>query len=574
MTSDRHPMFGDDPDRDALDPSASGDTAGWTFDGIDPRLAGGLTNAFRAQADDFEPTRDSYRRLAEAVNDADRGPTVRWLRPLAVAAAVLATVGLGASLLSLENDTQRLGTEPGSGEVAVDGENPGDAAAVGDGADTGTGGGSDPVAVDGSGQDTSATAPADGEAPVVATVDAPSSATVGPVRTTQLDAARAFLGLLRQPYGAPEIVDGRMVVRSYREGGVPATDGPIVATLSLASVDGGFAVVEAITETVVIEEVSEGDLSSGRLSVGGAGSGFESVVDVRVMSALDNRVLAVGSARAGNFGQSASFTTELPVVGAEHGWIVVSGGGGADGVIEPFAARPVSYRAGNDDADYTVVRIPADDPDGGLHLRVEPSTAGRSQGVIAPGAGGVRRTDRYPVLVGTELWWSVTADGKEGWVNSRFVASVEPVTEAQLIDLVQRLGAGGAPFRPSADFPVTRRAKVAIGPLGRPTVIDPEMLLSTDGWTVTRSLPASEPAGGEIEAGLVDLYQMDRWAGATIQVGADYASADDAAAARRYFGDLPMVAITPESSDSSGPRTFVFAESTPDGPEIIGLLVE
>ena len=578
MTSDRN--------------AEAADAAQWTPDGVPPGLTTELSMALRDQADRFEPSNDAYRRLAEAVDDRRRPMAGRWVRPVVAAAAVMATVGLTVALLAGQR-TQRVGTGPaaedvgGGGQLAPPEGRAGGSDAAGTdpgvdeaGEDDGLGGGTGESELDrraGQEQDRSTTTTGGGPVYI-------DGGPTGPVRSTEVAAARAFLDLLRLQYGATEPVDdGRVVVRSLVDGrDGDGGDGSIAATLHLTGIDGGYAVFAASSESITIDEVSGGSLPNGLLRIDGSGAGPDAPVSVRVMSALDNRVLAVGQARAGTQRLPAEpdeptpFTAELAVVGAENAWVIVFDGGAAPGPTDAFAARSVSFRSVDDPAEYAVVRVRPDDPDDGLQLRSGPGSTEPSLGVIPAGAGGVRRTGTYPVPIGTELWWSVTTDqGLTGWVNSRYLASTEPLPVDRLRALAERFGAGGIEAdRSATDLPLTRRAAVAIGLPARPLEVPPETLLVADGWTEVRSFPLTADGTDSVDASLADLRPVDVGLTPTIDVEATFTSASDRAAAGRYFGDLPYVVVAGSGPDGIATRTFLFAESTPDGPEVVGILVD
>ncbi len=577
MTSDRNAEAADDAD--------------WTPEGVPLGFTTGLSMALRDQADRFEPSNDAYRRLAEAVNDRRRPMAGRWVRPVVAAAAVMAAVGLTVALLAGQR-TQRVGTGPAAEDVVGDGQlappegraggsdQAGTDPGVGEaGEDDGLGGGTGESDLDrraGQDQDRSTTT---GGGPVY--IDGEPT---GPVRSTELAAARAFLDLLRLQYGATEpIDDGRVVVRNLVDGqDIDGGDAPIAATLHLTRVDGGYAVFAASSEGITIDEVAGGPLPDGLLRIDGSDAGSGLPVGVRVMSALDNRVLAVGQAGAvtpslpAESDEPTPFTAELAVVGAENAWVIVFDGGADPGATEAFAARSVSYRSVDDPAGYAVVRVRPNDPDDGLQLRSGPGSTEPSLGVIPAGAGGVRRTGEYPVPIGTELWWSVVTDqGLTGWVNSRYLASTEPLPVDRLRALAERFDSNGTEAAPAAaDLPLTRRADVAIGLPARPLEVPPETLLVADGWTEVRSFPLTADGADSLAASLDDLRPVDVGLTPTIDVEAEFTSASDQAAAERYFGDLPSVVIAGSGSDGIATRTFLFAESTPDGPEVVGILID
>ncbi len=535
----------------------------------DDQLPERLSAAFRSQAERFEPSHDSYARLAEAVNRPVRqSPALTWLRPAiaTVAVAVAAGAGIGTLLLRAD-DVQSVGTGPG--DVAATAPGDADDAAVGQ-----------PELADGA--DSSADADADADA--ASTADAESTAdagtplggddaVLGPIRSTELEAAEAFLDLLRLTNGRAELIDGRVAVRSFGEPGEAGTDGPLVATLTVVETEDGFAVAEATSDTVAIDEATGGERTDGTLTVRGTGTGFEGGLVVRLVSALDNRSLApVVPVSAGALGEPAPFSADVPVVGAERAWVVVSADGGADGVIDPFAATPVSYRSEADPAGYAVVRVDLDDVDGGLKVRRGPGVANEAFDVLPPGSVGIRRAADYPEPVGDDLWWSiVTPNGEQGWVNSRFLAAPEPVSERAIAEVAARLQqtglAGPGP-------PLVRRAPVAVGSIAEPIEIPARELLGARGWTETRSIPLPAAAGPTEQVSLEDFLLVERWSTAELQMDGSFSYPSDEQAARAYFAELSSFVLVPETSDGTDRRIFVFLEATPAGPEVAGIVAE
>lgn len=536
-----------------------------------------LSNAFSEQADRFEPSNDSYRLLAEAVDQRAKPRQTRWVRPLAAAAAVVTVAGLGVSLLAGQN-TQSVGTGPAADQVADQATlQPSDDDAADDTPQTES---TEPMpdAEEASTEqaDQSASQEAVAEETPPAQVPPPVA---GPVRSTELAAAQAFLDLLRLPHGQPELVDGNVVVRSRFPGGGAIDDEHIVATLSVIRAAGGYAVSGATTENVTIDDLSDERLPDGLLRVAGTGIGFDTQVDVRAVAAYDNRVLAIGSARTEGDDGRGTYLAELPVIGAEHAWIVVSQAGGAGGSIDPFAAKLVSYRAGDDKTNYGVVRVPADDSVNGLNVRDAPGVNAARLAVVPAGADGVMRTGEHPVPVGDDLWWSVTtAAGDRGWVNSRFLASLEAPSASSLERVVAKLGVGGTGFAATPDLPLTRRAPIALGSAADPSAEDASRLFSAENWSSLRRSVDSGEDGGDGGDGveppdqsLAEFLQVDRWQDAEVDLNPQFNDPADAAAAERYFAGLTSFAIVPAGEPGQG-KVFVFVEQTPSGAEIVGII--
>lgn len=523
-----------------------------------------LGSAFTDQADRFEPSHNAYAKVAEAVTQAQQ-PTraTGWLRPLAAAAAVAGVVGVGGIVLSTQG-SQSVGTGPGDsdGELTastITAEPTTTLAPPQGGAESST-----------TGEATSGETESDDQASV-------TDAITGPVRATQLGAAQAFLDQLRLPFGAPEMVDGQVIVRSFEPGAEPSSEGIVAAELRMVEVGGGFAVAEATSDSVIIDEVGRSDPAS-PLAVSGSGTGFEATLDIQVMSALDNRVLADTYTQAGNFGELGPYSVELPVIGSEHAWVVVSSSGGADGVTNPFAARLVSYGTPADDAtDYAVIGIAPDDVDGGLVVRSGPGTSNGRVGVIPTGSTGVRRNSAFPVAVGDDVWWSVSTPDLSGWVNSRFIASNEPVSDealAEVASVFQSSVASGSDQLLAA-LPFTRRVPVLVGAISAPEPESAARLFTTDGWSEQRSIAMPEVYGEPRNGSLDEILWTQNWVSAERQPGGVYSYPSDKATAETYFGNLSSIVIAPENPNSPWDRTFLFVEMTPDRlPEVVGMVIE
>ncbi|MGI9597759.1 MAG: hypothetical protein ACR2QK_16465, partial [Acidimicrobiales bacterium] len=178
--------------------------------------------------------------------------------------------------------------------------------------------------------------------------------------------------------------------------------------------------------------------------------------------------------------------------------------------------------------------------------------------------------------IGDDLWWSVTTgQGDQGWVNSRFLASTEPVPDSELIRLAERFGAN-SPYGRSleATLPITRRAEVAIGGISDPDVIPAEELLTAGGWSEQRSLSVGPSRDDRAQQSLVDFHQLESWDEADVEPNGAFADDADRQAADRYFGGLQSVVVTATGGDNPARRTFIYVEQTPGGPEVVGFLAE
>ncbi len=549
-------------------------------DELDPEgrysaLTGSLGSAFRSQADGVEPSPDAYTKLANAVvNDQDRrtrgARSIGWLRPIAAAAAVVATVGIGGALLANQG-SQSVDTAPGDDQSALQAE-PVPGAEDDAEPDVETESITEPVPD----TTTSTQPPASDGGEVAAGQPAGAVGTTlpgyGPIRATRLDAAQAFMDLLRLDDGYPAIVDDQVVVFSFGPDQSTGGDDIIVATLAMANLEDGYAVREAYAESIFIDAVFGGSGDAATMRIEGSGHGFESVLDVRVMGAFDSRVIGAGFVNAGNFGQAEPFEAEVEVFGHEHGWVVVSSSGGADGVIDPFAAKAVSFESVADPVEYAVIGVSEDDPDGGLLVRSGPGTGNDVLAVLPGGTGGIVRAQAYPVQVGTSTWWSiVTPDDVVGWINSRYLASNEALTAEELSALASRVQFFTS-YPPS--LPLAARLPVAIGSIVEPITVQGEELASFDGWNAQRTFPMPEAYGEPEQTPLIALTMAEGWVDVEPELAASYTYESNRRAAETYFAGLSYVVFSQENPTGPWARTFVYAERTPAGPEIVGIVVE
>lgn len=517
-----------------------------------------LSQAFSQQADRFEPSHDAYAKVAEAVAGRQKpSRVIGWFRPVAVAAVVLGVVAVGGIVISAQG-SQSVDTGPADGGLADSGIVQDDESSAEDQIPT-TVPGISADTIEGPDEDQAETtlAPAD-EAEPQTNVEV-----TGPVAATPILAGEAFLELLRMPNGSVVESGGRIIVRSHAEGGIPDPAGRIAAELLVEEVPGGFAVIEAVSDDVVIDE-ADTSMEVDGVTVSGSGAGFEGVLDVTLMSALDNRVVATSFPTAGNFGEPQPFVVDVSVTGSEYLWVVVAGSGAANAVTEPFAARLITYESTvADQTDYSVVRIGPDDADGGLVVRSGPGTGNERLGVIPSGTGGVRRTTELPVMVGDAAWWSVTtADGLQGWVHSRFLANSEPASTESLESTARRFAelAGIGDEVALQSLPFTRRAPVLVGTLEAPFELEADRLFLAETWQ---------------DPDLSEFYSVrDWWPSGEIQAGGQYSYDSDRQVAETNFGNLSSIVLAAENTDSTGGRTFLFVEVTPGGLEVVAMLVE
>ena len=549
------------------------------------RLPERLAVAFDQQAERFEPSNDAYARLAEAVNQQAPATGVDrvggWFRPALATLAVIGIAGVGALALQSRNGTP-LDTAAGEGsgsEVA----DPADAVGSGPDADETSG---DPLQAELVEDPSPEAVDGDEDMTVDDAPEAVDADVVGPVTASAESAADAYLTAFGFDYSRLEIEDDRVVAYGTGEGGVGEYE---LTRIEVVESDGRFVATGSDASSVAIDDLqqidSDGDGRPDLLRVTGSGQGFEATLGVRVITAVDARVLHdhyTGGGQAAN----QPFEADVPVTGAERAWVVITSSGGAD-VAEPFAARQVTWVGAADPTDHTVIRIEADDPDGGLVVRSGPGVASERTGVLPGGIDGVRRDPIVPVAVGTDVWWRVTApDGTAGWVNSAFLAANGPID----VDELRSVGQVVAETLLSIDqlnidqldpafLPLPPRGPVSVGLAAAPQRVDADDLSTVAGWNRPRTITLPGEYDGPFEGSLLDYSEVGRWRanGTVIEpfpAGPRYVYGGTAVGAERYFGSLPAVVITADDTETPWTRTIVYVETTPVDPVIVGIVVE
>ncbi len=544
---------------------------------IDEELASALTE----HASRFEPQPNSYMRLQRSIEDTQQAPPRRLPGRYLSAAAVLFVAVGAAAYVATNAGGQEIQTLPpaqsSTTEVAPSTTEP-------------------PAPSASSNNDATATGVAPTTTEASETNEVADSLIAGPRRMTKQQAAEDFMALIRLPFARIEVDGDLATVFSFDPDGEPggAVSELLLVETQLSNGQPGFAVARATSAAAAISSPLPGQkIESGTVIVTGSGQGFEANVGVRIFSSFDGLLFDSNGAIAGNFGDVAPFETELTVTGREYGWIVAQSGGGADGVTEPFSAVPIEWDAGLDSTTYTVSHIPPDDPDGGLNLRNLPTVDESTVlDTLPAGTTGLRRRGDVPAFVDGQVFWAVsTADGKDGWVNRRFLVREDEVApevlESMASGFLNEFATFGGQF---AEFqPWTTSKPVVIGWPVDMMSLDSATVRSADFWSQEQNWTVPEEAFSTptVSATFADLlgfplssdeantigYSFISEA-ASIPVSSPYGSVQPALESQ--LTGLARVHVVP-TSDFLGndyPAFTLYVESGPNGPAIVGVTVD
>ncbi len=548
-----------------------------------------LVQAMGAQAERVEPLSGSYERLEAALKYQSRpSKRSRLGRPIAIAAASLAVVGLGAFAVSQQPRTE-VATSSGGGQTISptdDGasgdqqgnteDQPGDVDRGESAENSSSGASQQQNQADPSTEIDDSSASSEGGPEERANVDAPSEDQLqaeiaaqqfAPVGSSRSSAVRSYLHLIdgnRSEFDAkindlPTGPDQDPVV-------VPITSGEVViAELIVAEIDDGFTVIgHSPNDDLAIDDIDTSRAADGIVTITGAGSGFEGSAYVEFFSVGDGRLLASATVPVGSFDEPKSFTVDVPVIGYEQAVVVLRSLTPVE--FDPeFVAATVTYDGPDDNSDYVVVRVAADDPDGGLVMRQGPGTQFERVAVIEPGSSPVARLhDFAPYLVDSEVWWNVVnSDGTEGWVNSAFLARRSTPTARQLATADDVL----IQIRDDSYESIPFARRVAVGSFSSPQQISGQELVSSQRWTEPRRLPE----GDEVlfEGSLEQFFNVEE--STLFEIESDESASPEL---QNYFGGLASQVAEIRRLDQSVHRVHVFYEPTPGGIQVIGLISE
>jgi hypothetical protein len=425
------------------------------------------------------------------------------------------------------------------------------------------------------------TTPQETEPPVVTTVPPlPQPVVVGPVGATKSEAGANFLSLIgnTSPVSFAETEAGVSVMR-------PGDPTPIV-NLNVAQTEGGWAVTGATSVGITTYVEPDPVADANAIVVSGEGRGFEANLGIRMISALDGLLLE-STYTTGGMPEPAPYATSLSTVGSELAWIVVSGDGGGEDVLQEFAAVPVSFTGAVDPRDFAVFRIPRSDRDEGLNLRSSPGADENSVLATLPaGTKGVRRTSSMPVLVGDAVWREVAApDGQTGWAHSRYLTPGAPDVADDLLLAVGHQFAQAAIQDTHWLFPTlpwSDRVPIAfawIGDIDNDAFrFDYDDFVDAGVWgpDAVRTWTVPEATFGQptIESTHWDFLSIPKNGQYEVAVGdGNYAYEFERSIVESYLPNLRSVVISDINPTGTWSAVHLFVEPSPAGAQIVAIAV-
>ncbi len=266
---------------------------------------------------------------------------------------------------------------------------------------------------------------------------------------------------------------------------------------------------------------------------------------------------------------TSAFSARVPLVNHTEAWLVARPAAVGDGVATPFTATLVSVEAAPEATAFRVIRIPNDDPDGGLRLRATPGLDAATIEVLPVGTVVTRRAE-LPVDTGQQLWWPVSVDGTDGWVAAQHlgggqVAGLSGVEAAIQLEAAATLGgerpnSDAWPFAPDRDFGVVVDGVVY--------EIEAASLASPDGW--------STPIGG-LDRSLLDVLgpsSIDTLDQLEVDETRAFVEPGSAAVADTWFGGLPVVTVRVPSAQGDRLHHWVLDGRANRNLVVIGVIVE
>ncbi|MEM9133543.1 MAG: SH3 domain-containing protein [Actinomycetota bacterium] len=590
-----------DPRRNPLDPSSAA-----PFDPeIDPSLddtARRVAEALNAYATTVEPSADAYARLATSVAAArtrteERSSLSERLRRggalsggrggqlgLVASMAAVAALGVGAMVVFQGTAAEEVTSSsfPAQAQVQV------------------------PVETETIPSTTQA--PPEDSGPVFTSPEAGPDTTVEAqvdIGQTPEQAVRAFLDAV-EPDGRADVVtdvviDGpTAVVVALGADGEPIG---VIAELQLVEEELGggsstWRVQGATSPLLAVDRpAGENTLTSQAVRVTGTATGVPATdLEVVLISTFDGRTLATvpvvdpsvdpepadalvdgESPRPAESDDASAdplevlttpFSVRVPLANHTRAWLVVRSTTAEPGTATPFAARLVSVEAVPEATAFRVIRIPADDPDGGLNLRAEPGLEAERLVSLPVGSVVLRRAG-LPVDTGERVWWPVTAGGVDGWVASAYLgggdAEGQPGARATAeVTLAAATGGalpvGARPFTPGGTFDVVVDGTVH--------TVDADSLRMAEGW--------SAPIEG-LDRSLLDVLgpvPAEVFEELAVERGRPFVDPRSADVADGWFGGLPIYTVRVATADGERLHHWVLDGRANGSVTVLGVIVE
>lgn len=526
-----------------------------------------LRDSMRSQADGFEPSPDSFVRLEQrlAQTQASHDGSQFGPRLMAMAAGLVLVVGV-AGYLSFRPAAHEIATSSPTTEPSADESAEASQIQPDDGSATAN------TVQEGSSQ-----------------FDVVSGNIAGPKADSPLEAASAFLSLIRvEDDFELGLGDSSNEVKVFAETdtGVRsslATTLTIAMTESSSTMGTSYFVVSASSDSVQLEGLPDTRITASGVSVRGVSTGWaDGSASIRLYSSNDGVLLESQQITVAASSLNTEFTSDLSLTGRDHGWVVVDAGAQAGDSIGSFGAVPIFFDSPQ--VEYTVAHVDVDDPDG-LHVRHLPGTDGEIVDSLAPGTTSVFRRGVVPSLgtTGPYEWWPITyADGKLGWVNARYLAAVEPVTDEELeaaaswfIEALQGSLAADGLVAGREFWPDERYKPVQVGWIQAMTSLSGDELASLSTWD-------DEIREWQIPADYDPDYDLNSLRGflefGDVELTVDttdhrWVYGNDQQAAESNFAGLSNVTIAQPFDELTASPTAItlYVEQTESGPVIVGI---
>lgn len=565
----------------------------------DPQIEDKLRTAMHDQADRFEPQSDAYVRLQQRLENqaaplssrSSSGP-----RLMAMAAAVLAIFGM-AGYFSLQSKGQQLATDipaaEHSSEAATEEIDASEAS-------------NDSLDIESAVVETSSSFRIHDGLIAAAPSDNP------------VDAAIAFLSLVRLDHDYQLELDGNEVlVFANNDQGVKSG---LVTTLEVAARSTGsgssssdstgagsqeatgdagsitaaedgeleYFVVKATEPSIVINNPGASRITDSVYTASGIATGWpQGMADLRLYSSNDGALLRTASPDVGAGSSVSEFEVDVQLDGRDHGWIVVQTTSPDGDALGAFAAVPIFYDAPLNSIEYQVAHIDVDDADG-LIVRALPGSEEKLRDSLPPETSGIHRRGGIPNFgpEGSLEWWLIEyGDGQTGWVNARYLVSVEDVSDDDLIDTADEFLVLLGDPETATDallWPADDRKPVEIGWVRDLEDTYATELSDPEWWTDQGHEWTLPPAAGDTTA-ISSLRDFIGFGEATLAIEPTlertWVYGQDQQAATSHFAGLSSVTISVASADgtstgdSAQKTVTLYVESMDGRPVVVGIAI-